>query len=134
MDMTLQPLIIEGCSATLHIPAGGVRRIVVMVNTFGYEGAYTVRAWTALGEDLARAGVALLRFDLPDQGDSRDLPPDADAASAWLDSVVDMVGWARGQVTATAAPPGTSSALHVPPAPSSQAAVKSRHSSPTSPA
>lgn len=91
----MRPLIIEGCSATLHEPQAGFRRLVILVNTFGYEGAYTVRAWAALGEDLAHAGVALLRYDLPDQGDSCDLPPDADAASAWRDSVVAMVAWAR---------------------------------------
>ena len=78
----MYPLIIEGCSATLHLPDAGVYRVVIMINTFGPEGAFAVRAWTALGEDLAAAGVALLRFDLPDQGDSRDLPQDTDAASA----------------------------------------------------
>lgn len=89
------PLIIHGCSATLHTPRTGTRRVVVMVNTFGFEGAYSVRAWAALGEDLARDGIALLRYDLPDQGDSCDLDPEADAAAAWLKSIDAVVTWAR---------------------------------------
>lgn len=95
MSPTLHPLIIGGCSATLHLPVGSPHGVVVMVNTFGYEGAYTVRAWTAWGEDLTHAGIGLLRFDLPDQGDSFDLAPESDATSAWLDSVDAMVDWIR---------------------------------------
>ena len=93
----MHPLIIAHCSATLHLPRQPFRRLVILVNSFGLEGTYTVRAWAALGEDLAHAGVGFLRYDLPDQGDSLDLAREADAASAWLRSVHDMVAWAREQ-------------------------------------
>jgi len=89
------PIVVARCSATLHVPDGAFSRVVVFVNSFGYEGAYTTRAWVTLGEDIADAGIAFLRYDLPDQGDSIDLQVGEDAASAWINSILEVVDWTR---------------------------------------
>ena len=89
------PTVVARCSATLHVPDGAFSRVVVFVNSFGYEGAYTTRAWVTLGEDVANTGIAFLRYDLPDQGDSVDLLAGEDAASAWINSILEVVDWTR---------------------------------------
>jgi len=92
----MQAMAVGGCAATLHLPEGGrFRQLVLICNSFGYEGLYVHRALAALGEDLAAAGMAALRLDYPDQGDSVDLPPEADAVGAWLDSLRAALAWAR---------------------------------------
>lgn len=64
----MKRLMFEGCAGWLH-EAGG-RTGVVLCAPQGHEAMWSHRAWRHLADDLAAAGMPVLRFDYPYTGDS----------------------------------------------------------------
>jgi alpha-beta hydrolase superfamily lysophospholipase len=76
------------CLAWWHGTAGPARVAVLMCPTWGDEELGAHRPLRELALALARAGVAVLRLDLPGEGDSFELlDPDADRPSAWMQTL-----------------------------------------------
>lgn len=59
----------------LHTPTGDARDLcaVICPVPFGYENICSHRSLRVLADQLARAGIASLRFDFPGTGDSDEL-------------------------------------------------------------
>ncbi|WP_244564279.1 alpha/beta hydrolase [Rhizobium sp. RU36D] len=74
----------------LFEPAGTEARgvAVLFVSPWGLEELCTHKFWRVLAEQLADAGIASLRFDLPGTGDALDLDDPAIGVQAWLDAIV----------------------------------------------
>ncbi|MDQ0143015.1 serine aminopeptidase domain-containing protein [Cupriavidus necator] len=64
----MRRLMFEGCAGWLH-PAQG-KTGVVLCAPLGHEAMWSHRAWRHLADDLAAAGMPVLRFDYPCTGDS----------------------------------------------------------------
>ncbi|WP_439672248.1 Serine aminopeptidase S33 domain-containing protein [Cupriavidus necator] len=64
----MKRLMFEGCAGWLHQATG--RTGVVLCAPLGHEAMWSHRAWRHLANDLAAAGVPVLRFDYPCTGDS----------------------------------------------------------------
>jgi pimeloyl-ACP methyl ester carboxylesterase len=74
--------------AVLHLPAGERSGIgVVICSPFGWDELGAHRSVRALAGELARAGHATVRFDLPGTGDSGGSPRDPGRLDAWTASV-----------------------------------------------
>jgi len=86
----MRPVVFDECVGWLH-PAAG-RRGVVLCGPLGIEAYCTHRAWRALAERLAAAGLPTLRFDYPGTGDSRG-DDDPGRVRAWIDGVHAAVRW-----------------------------------------
>jgi len=92
----MTPGVIDQTPVQWHAPASGaVRHVVLLCNTLGDEGLYAYRPMVALAEDLALAGLGVLRFSFPDQDDGVDLAPEADAIAASLDTLHRLLAWAK---------------------------------------
>ncbi|WP_431858110.1 alpha/beta fold hydrolase [Azospirillum sp.] len=87
----MRPVVFDECFGWLH-PAAG-RRGVVLCGPLGLEAYCTHRAWRALAERLAAAGLPTLRFDYPGTGDSRGGDDDAARVRAWINGVHAAVRW-----------------------------------------
>lgn len=74
----------------VHAPAGEVRRTtgVLMIPPFGWEDICSYRSRRDWAEQLATAGHATLRIDLPGTGDSGGSPSDPERLSAWSAATV----------------------------------------------
>ncbi|SOZ62369.1 putative hydrolase [Cupriavidus taiwanensis] len=64
----MRRLMFEGCAGWLHEAQG--RTGVVLCAPLGHEAMWSHRAWRHLADDLAAAGMPVLRFDYPCTGDS----------------------------------------------------------------
>ena len=63
----------EGCAGWLHAATGNLESTgVVLCAPQGHEAMWSHRAWRHLADDLAAAGVPVLRFDFRGTGDSAD--------------------------------------------------------------
>lgn len=94
----MTPGVVHNTPVQWHAPArGALRHVVLLCNTLGDEGLYAYRPLVALAEDLAQAGLGVLRFSFPDQDDGVDLAPEADALQASLDTVLDLLAWVQQQ-------------------------------------
>jgi len=83
----------------LHTPTGDARDLctVICPVPFGYENVCSHRAQRTFADQLARAGIASLRFDFPGTGDS-DGAHDLDA---WIAAVGEAVSTARRETGCT---------------------------------
>lgn len=83
--------------AFLHRPPAAARRstAVLMCAPFGWEDMCSYRARRLWAAELARAGYATARFDLPGSGDSSGSPHDSGLVQAWLSSVGSAGDWLR---------------------------------------
>ncbi|TWT01179.1 alpha/beta fold hydrolase [Reyranella sp. CPCC 100927] len=95
----MTPVVFGGCFGWLHPAAGN--RGVVLCAPHGYEETSVHRAWGALADRLAAAGLPTLRFDYHGTGDSVGSDEDPQRLRAWLDSIRDAVHWMRQQVGVT---------------------------------
>lgn len=86
----------SGCQGWLHDAPG--HRGVVLVGAHGFEELTTRRSWRLLGEMLSRAGLPVLRFDLPGTGDSLGDENEPGMADQWPGSVVAAADWMRSEV------------------------------------
>lgn len=94
----MTPGVIHQTPVQWHAPVNGpLRHVVLLCNTLGDEGLYAYRPLVALAEDLAQAGLGVLRFSFPDQDDGVDLAPEADAVQAALDALLELLAWVRQQ-------------------------------------
>lgn len=64
----MRRLMFEGCAGWLHEAHG--KTGVVLCAPLGHEAMWSHRAWRHLADDLAAAGMPVLRFDYPCTGDS----------------------------------------------------------------
>lgn len=64
----MRRLMFEGCAGWLHEAQG--KTGVVLCAPLGHEAMWSHRAWRHLADDLAAAGMPVLRFDYPCTGDS----------------------------------------------------------------
>lgn len=64
----MRRLMFEGCAGWLHEAQGTTG--VVLCAPLGHEAMWSHRAWRHLADDLAAAGMPVLRFDYPCTGDS----------------------------------------------------------------
>lgn len=64
----MRRLMFEGCAGWLHEAQG--KTGVVLCAPLGHETMWSHRAWRHLADDLAAAGMPVLRFDYPCTGDS----------------------------------------------------------------
>ncbi|OZG29184.1 hypothetical protein BH683_011005 [Williamsia sp. 1138] len=80
----------------VHLPADAqVRGGVVICPPLGKEQADTTRGVRYLGEELARKGFLVLRFDYACTGESSGPQGSPDAAQRWLDSIDSAVSYVR---------------------------------------
>ncbi|MDD0814891.1 hypothetical protein PSQ39_09650 [Curvibacter sp. HBC28] len=94
----MTPIVIHNTPVQWHAPASGdLRHVVLLCNTLGDEGLYVYRPLVALAEDLAQAGLGVLRFSFPDQDDGVDLAPDADAIAESLNTLQALLAWVQRQ-------------------------------------
>lgn len=83
-------------SGWLHLPDdGSARGIAVLCGPLGRERANALPAVQALGEQLARSGVAALRFDYGGTGDSAGNLDDPGRLDDWLASIDEALALAR---------------------------------------
>ncbi|MFI5037852.1 MAG: hypothetical protein ACHP93_05180 [Solirubrobacterales bacterium] len=87
----------------LRMPHSDMQRdaAVLICPPFGWEDVCSYRSRREWAEQLATAGHAVLRIDLPSTGDSGGSPEDPDRLAAWIDAVGSAAGWL---LTATASP------------------------------
>lgn len=82
----------------LHLPSSGRAGVgVVLCPSLSIEAASSGPALRRLGDLLAIAGVAALRFDYDGTGDSAGDDRDPDRVAAWTRSVSEAVTFVRGQ-------------------------------------
>ncbi len=81
----------------LHVPLSrNVRGVVVLVPPLGREQVVTAPTYRYLAELLVDLNYAVLRFDLAGTGNSSDVSAAAGLVPAWLNSVTEAIGFARG--------------------------------------
>ncbi|MDQ6745221.1 MAG: alpha/beta fold hydrolase, partial [Actinomycetota bacterium] len=66
-----------------------------MCPPFGWEDMCSYRARRMWAAELAQAGYATARFDLPGSGDSWGSPHESELVQAWLSSVAGAADWLR---------------------------------------
>ena len=81
----------------LHSPHGvpSSNMGLVICNAFGYEAICAHRSIRAFAQNVASAGVPVLRFDYSGTGDSEDIDPNSDQLEAWTRNVIDAVAALR---------------------------------------
>jgi alpha-beta hydrolase superfamily lysophospholipase len=88
--------------AVLHGPVGRPRRTAVLLcPPFGWEDMCSYRIRREWAEQLAQAGHAALRIDLPGSGDSAGAPSDPGRLDAWTEAVDAAARWLRRDASAT---------------------------------
>lgn len=90
----MTPVVFGDCFGWLHPAQGPVAtgRGVVLCSPYGYEAICAHRGLRQLAEDLAAAGMPVLRFDYPGTGDSagEEAP---DRIADWLDAIEAAADW-----------------------------------------
>jgi pimeloyl-ACP methyl ester carboxylesterase len=81
----------------VHAPDPARRRptAVVLCPPFGWEEMCSHRARRTWAQELAAAGFATLRLDLPGAGESGGGPQDPDRLAAWMDAIGGGAAWLR---------------------------------------
>lgn len=101
-EQTMRPICFNSTIGWLHEPARGaprLDRVVVIASPHGFEELASRRALRMLGERLAAAGVAALRFDWSGASDALGDATDPDRLAAWradLDAAMDIAKRASG--------------------------------------
>jgi pimeloyl-ACP methyl ester carboxylesterase len=95
----MRPVVFDGHFAWLHLAAG--TRGVVLCKPPGHEALWLHRSWLSLAQELARHGIATLRFDYRDSGDSLDHEPGRAAYEAWLDGIAAAAEYLRASTGIT---------------------------------
>jgi alpha-beta hydrolase superfamily lysophospholipase len=84
--------------AFLHAAGEAGRGGVVLCPPVGYEQVHAHRTLRRLADELARAGLSVLRFDYHATGDSAGADEDPDRVATWLANVRDALAWLRGRL------------------------------------
>lgn len=94
LHLALQP---DPVFAVLHMPAGATHSNVgvLLCSPFGWDELSAHRSFRVLAGELAGAGHAVLRFDLPGTGDSGGSPRDPHRLEAWTTAVDGAARWLR---------------------------------------
>lgn len=82
----MKRVMFDGCAGWLHGSQGNVG--VVMCAPQGHEMMWSHRAWRHLSDDMARAGLPVLRFDYRGTGDAADLPDGDNTVASAIDDIV----------------------------------------------
>ena len=92
-DSQARPIVFDGHVGRLHLPADQRHRAtgILICLPPGRDGRCTFRPLKTLAETLCDLGFPVLRFELLGQGDSRDLPADANAWEAWQTGIASAV-------------------------------------------
>lgn len=93
----MQRVIFNGCAGWLHAgtgPLGPRDTGVVLCAPLGHEAVWAHRAWRHLADQLAAAGVPVLRFDYAGTGDSADAAGAADGQDVVARAVADIAAGA----------------------------------------
>ena len=93
----MRPISFHGRCGWLHAAAADreANLGVVICSPLGRDARCVHLPMRLFAEQLARAGVATLRYDHADTGDSLDLPRDADAVPVWLADVARAIATLR---------------------------------------
>lgn len=79
-----------------HAPAdGNARGAVILCPPLGRDHSKSYAAFRLLGQGLASAGMAALRFDYDGTGNSAGEPDDPDRLDAWLGSITEAIDLVR---------------------------------------
>ncbi len=84
-----------GAGGTATPTAGAGRTGVLLCPAFGWDELCSHRSLARFAVELASAGHAALRFDLPGTGDSGGSPHDAGLLTAWLAATSGAAAWLR---------------------------------------
>jgi alpha-beta hydrolase superfamily lysophospholipase len=76
-------------------------RAVVLCASVGREATALHRPWLLLAEQIAAAGMPVLRFDYPGTGDSARDEGDPVSLTDWVGSIVAAAAWVKEQTDAT---------------------------------
>lgn len=82
----MKRVMFDGCAAWLHGSQGNVG--VVMCAPQGHEMMWSHRAWRHLSDDIAQAGLPVLRFDYRGTGDAADLSDEENPVASAIDDIV----------------------------------------------
>ncbi len=93
--LAASPVVFGACSGFFRAAKGSSsRQAVLFVSPWGFEELSVRKFWRVLADDLAQAGTASLRFDLPGTGNALDVPPDT-RLSVWQDAIVEAANELR---------------------------------------
>jgi len=97
------PVYFGRCFGFLHRPEASVARgrSVVLCGPDGYETLCVYRPWQRFANEIAAAGLPVLRFDYPGCGDAPEADEDPGRVRAWLDGIRDAVAFLREQTGVT---------------------------------
>ena len=99
----MTPVHFGECFGWLHLPPSGSRnldagvrsRAVVMCASLGREATAIHRPWLLLADQIAAAGLPVLRFDYPGTADSTRDEGEPLCLADWVDSVKAATGWVK---------------------------------------
>jgi pimeloyl-ACP methyl ester carboxylesterase len=103
----MRPIVFDGRRGWLHEPtppptaAAHDRVGVVICSPLGRDARCVHLSMRLFAEQLARRGIAALRYDHADTGESLDLPPGADALPVWLADIARAAELLRAQAGVT---------------------------------